>query len=174
MPGLQGDNMLSLYEDFLTSKETALSSQYVAMLLYNFAKGGYINSATWPRLETYITRNRGEFSLRSIFGCLYACIQYGREDYIQFFVEEMKGQTLSFTDMEAVEIIEAFNLSKHQYSEEMKFHFWDTYFKPHYVAAITSEVRIHKFSSAMRIFDAFDKFNYYHDEEIWSNIFSWL
>lgn len=116
MPGLTQDNMMSLYEEFITNKDTPLSSQYVALLIYNFAKGGYLNASTWPRLETYIARNRGEFSLRSIFGCLYGCIRYGREEYIQFFVEEMKGQNLSFSEIEAIEIIEAFNLSKHEYS----------------------------------------------------------
>lgn len=94
--------MLSLYEDFISTKDAPLSSQYVALLLYNFAKEGLINSVSWPKLETYITRNRGQFSLRSVFGSLYACIKYGKLEYIEFFVEEMKGQTLSFTDMEAV------------------------------------------------------------------------
>jgi hypothetical protein len=40
--------------------------------------------------------------MRSIFGGLYACIRYGSSEYVQFFVEEMAGQKLYFTDIEAI------------------------------------------------------------------------
>jgi hypothetical protein len=40
--------------------------------------------------------------MRSIFGALYGCIRYGQPQYIQFFVEELEGQKVSFNDLEAV------------------------------------------------------------------------
>ena len=55
--------------------------------------------------------------MRSIFGCLYGIIRSGRTDLIPFFEDEMKGQRITFSDMEAVEIIEAFNISKYPYTE---------------------------------------------------------
>ena len=69
------------------------------MMLYNFSKNGYLNEVTWAKLEPYISRNRGVYSLRSIFGGLYACIRYGKPEYVKFFIEELTGQKHSFTDM---------------------------------------------------------------------------
>jgi len=60
--------------------------------------------------------------------------------------------------------MEAFNQSKYNYTTEYKHYFWDTYFKPHFVSIITEGVRIKKYQNALRIFDAFDKFEYYQDE----------
>ncbi len=40
--------------------------------------------------------------MRSIFGGLYGCIYYGSKEHIQFFIEEMTGQHLYFSDVEAV------------------------------------------------------------------------
>jgi hypothetical protein len=74
--------------------------------------------------------------MRSIFGCLYSCIRYGKEEYIRFFIEEMQGQKLGFSDMEAVEIVEAFNESSYPYTLEFKHSFWETYFKPFYLNEI--------------------------------------
>ena len=37
--------------------------------------------------------------MRSIFGCLYGIIKIGKIDLIDFFIDEMKGQKLTFTDM---------------------------------------------------------------------------
>jgi hypothetical protein len=156
--GLEGNKLLTLYQDFLEHLNEPLSPQNVAMMIYNFAKSNYLTPRIWPALEANISRSRGEFEVRSIFGCLYGVILSGKPEYIQFFVEEMKGHALSYTDMEAIEIIEAFNKSSYPYTQEFKFEFWDTFFKPHYVANITSEVKIHKFSDAIRIFDAFNKF----------------
>ena len=65
----------------------------------------------------FIHRNRGEFGMRSIFGCLYGAIILGKLDLIDFLVDEMKGQKTTFTDMEAVEVIEAFNKSKYPYTQ---------------------------------------------------------
>lgn len=41
--GLEGETLLNLYEDFIEAKEVPLSSQNVSMLLYNFAKGNFLN-----------------------------------------------------------------------------------------------------------------------------------
>ena len=56
------------------------------MLLYNFAQNNFLNEVTWGKIEPYISQNRGEYSMRSIFGALYGCIRYGKPQYIQFFV----------------------------------------------------------------------------------------
>jgi hypothetical protein len=37
----------------------------------------------------------------------------------------MLGQTMTFSEIEAVEIIEAFNKSKYNYTLEEKHRFWD-------------------------------------------------
>lgn len=39
---------------------------------------------------------------------------------------------------------------------------------------IDEKIRIKKISNALRIFDAFYKFEYFQDEELWNNILSWL
>jgi hypothetical protein len=40
--------------------------------------------------------------MRSIFGGLYGCIRYGSEEYTQFFIDELAGQKVSFTEIEAI------------------------------------------------------------------------
>ena len=102
IPGIEGQALFDMYEEFVETKDNPLSSQFVSFLLYNFSKAGYLNKTTWAKLEPYIGRNRGEYSMRSIFGGLYASIRYGSEEYVQFFIEEMAGQKLTFTDIEAI------------------------------------------------------------------------
>lgn len=104
IPGITDDKdtLCNIYEEFVINKESPMSQQFVALMLYNFSKNDFLNKFTWAKLQPYIGRNRGEYSQRSIFGCFYACIRYGREDYIQFFIDEMVGQKLTFTDIEAV------------------------------------------------------------------------
>jgi hypothetical protein len=68
-------------------------------MLYNFSKNNFLNEHTWVKIEPYIGINRGEYRQRSIFGCFYAVIRYGKAEYIQFFIDEMVGQQLTFTDM---------------------------------------------------------------------------
>lgn len=57
--GLTGDKLLHLYEDFVEAKEVPLSSQFVALLLYNFSKNNFLNEVTWAKIEPYISQNRG-------------------------------------------------------------------------------------------------------------------
>ena len=102
IPGLEGEALFDIYESFIETKENPLSSQFVSYLLYNFSKAGYLNKSTWVKLEPYIGRNRGEYSMRSIFGGLYGCIRYGSEEYIQFFIDELAGQKVTFSDLEAI------------------------------------------------------------------------
>ena len=102
IPGIEGQALFDMYEEFVETKDNPLSSQFVSFLLYNFSKAGYLNKTTWAKLEPYIGRNRGEYSMRSFFGGLYASIRYGSEEYVQFFIEEMAGQKLTFTDIEAI------------------------------------------------------------------------
>ena len=33
---------------------------------------------------------------------------------------------------------------------------------------------MHRYGDAVRIFEAFDKFEYYHDEDIWNSILGWF
>jgi hypothetical protein len=40
--------------------------------------------------------------MRSIFGGLYGCIRYGSVENIQFFIDELAGQKVTFTDIEAI------------------------------------------------------------------------
>lgn len=96
--------------------------------------------------------------MRSIFGGLYGCIRYGSEEHIQFFIDELAGQKVSFSDMEALEIIEAFNLSKHPYDTEFKHQFWDQHFKHFFTELLTENVRIHNLNIVFKMFDAFNKF----------------
>ena len=61
LPGLEGEKLFDLYIDFINGKEVPLSSQFVALLLYNFAKGGYLNKSTWTRLEPYMAKIEDSF-----------------------------------------------------------------------------------------------------------------
>ena len=40
--------------------------------------------------------------------------------------------------------------------------------------SISSGIRVHKMADVLRIFDAFDKFEYYQDEELWNLIIEWM
>jgi len=59
VPGTEDTKVQILYRDLLEYPDTPLSSQNVAMLVYNFAKEGFLTPAVWPILENWISRNRG-------------------------------------------------------------------------------------------------------------------
>jgi DNA-binding protein Fis len=48
--GLEGQALFDLYQEFVETKENPLSSQFVAFLLYNFSKAGFLNTTTWAKL----------------------------------------------------------------------------------------------------------------------------
>ena len=59
IPGMEGDSLFNMYIEFVQTKDTPLSPQFVGFFLYNFSKQGYLNTTTWAKVEPYIGRNRG-------------------------------------------------------------------------------------------------------------------
>ena len=63
----------------------------------------------YSKIEPHIWTKKGEFKIRSIFGCLYAVLVSNHQQLIPFFIEEYISSEKKFTAYEIFELVEALN-----------------------------------------------------------------